>query len=125
MWNIPKMANSMIFDLSVHSVRVEITEILYHTFWQKFRENNVFTKEITKEFISRNIFSVREDLRNFHAVQLLLIKSWFHEILAKNLKFCNFTRKYVAMLLCSICRNSEEEDGTFDAENNEYEEKMG
>ena len=25
-------------------------------FWQKFRESNVFTKEITKELIWRNIF---------------------------------------------------------------------
>ena len=28
--------------------------------WQKFRESNVFTKEVTKQSISRNIFVVRE-----------------------------------------------------------------
>ena len=28
--------------------RVEITEILSHIFWQKVRENNGFTKEVTK-----------------------------------------------------------------------------
>ena len=30
--------------------------VLSHIFWQKFREINVFDKEITKELIWRNIF---------------------------------------------------------------------
>ena len=30
--------------------------ILSHAFWQKFREINGFTKDVTKELISRNIF---------------------------------------------------------------------
>ena len=34
-------------------------------FLQKFRESNVFTKEITKELISRNFFSVRENFSFF------------------------------------------------------------
>ena len=29
------------------------------SFWQKFRESNVFTKEVTKELISHNIFGKR------------------------------------------------------------------
>ena len=37
-------------------------------FWQKFRENNGFTKEITKELIWRNIFSVRVKSSFFHIV---------------------------------------------------------
>ena len=36
--------------------------------WQKFRESNVFTKEITKELIWRNIFLVRLNLSFFHTV---------------------------------------------------------
>ena len=35
---------------------VVITEIHSHTFWQKFRESNVFTKDLTEEVISRDIF---------------------------------------------------------------------
>ena len=50
--------------------RVEITEILSHTFWQKFREINGFTKEVTKELISRNILLVRENFAFFHTVTL-------------------------------------------------------
>ena len=30
---------------------VEITEVYFHAFWQKFRESNAFTKEITKELV--------------------------------------------------------------------------
>ena len=42
---------------SLHSV--EIAKLLRFgltNLWQKFRESNVFTKEITKESIGRNIF---------------------------------------------------------------------
>ena len=40
---------------------VEITEIYSHNFWQKFREINVFTKQILKSwFHEKKIFSVRE-----------------------------------------------------------------
>ena len=35
---------------------------LSHNFKQNFRENNGFTKEVTKELISRNIFGEREFL---------------------------------------------------------------
>ena len=35
---------------------------LSHFFLQKFRQSNVFTKQFTKELISRNIFSMRENL---------------------------------------------------------------
>ena len=51
---------------AVHSV--EITEIYFHIFWQKFRELNVFSKAITKELISRNIFSFKENFSIFHTV---------------------------------------------------------
>ena len=37
----------------VHSV--EIVEILSQKLWQKFRESNGFSKEVTKELISRKI----------------------------------------------------------------------
>ena len=52
---------------------MEITEILSRIalYWQKFRESNSFTKEVTKELISRNIFSVKD---NFHAELYFLQK---------------------------------------------------
>ena len=37
---------------------VEITEICSHLFNKKIRESSDFTKEVTKELISRNIFSL-------------------------------------------------------------------
>ena len=37
-------------------------------FWQKFRQSNSFTVEITKLVIWWNIFSVRVNFRNFHTV---------------------------------------------------------
>ena len=39
-----------------------------HFFGQKFRESNVFTKEITKELFWRNIFLVRLNSSFFHTV---------------------------------------------------------
>ena len=71
-------------------------------FWQKFRESNIFTKEVTKELISRNIFwffhtaeTVSQCgnygnslshifVKNFVKVTVLLnklLKSWFDEII--------------------------------------------
>ena len=43
-------------------------------FWQKFREVNSFTKEVTKELISRNIFLVRENFSFFHTVLSKLLR---------------------------------------------------
>ena len=37
-------------------------------FWQKFRESNVLTKEITEELIWRNLFLVRRKFSFFHTV---------------------------------------------------------
>ena len=37
-------------------------------FLKKFHESNGFTIEVTKELISRNIFSVRENFSFFHTV---------------------------------------------------------
>ena len=37
---------------------MEIMEILSHIFDKNFRESNSFTKEVPKELISRNMFSV-------------------------------------------------------------------
>ena len=50
---------------------------------KKIRETNIFTKEVTKNLISRNIFPVRENFLFFHTVQLLLTLSLiFHPNLA-------------------------------------------
>ena len=37
-------------------------------FWQKFRESNAFSKEVTKALISRNIFSMRVNFSFYHTV---------------------------------------------------------
>ena len=38
-------------------------------FWQKFRETNVFTKEITTELISRKKISAIENFSFLHTVE--------------------------------------------------------
>ena len=80
MIKIPRSFN--IFDVTTFLLQTQSVEKVFKNmvtlwklrkfsltfFWQKFRETNGFTKEITKELISRNIFSVRENFRNFHTV---------------------------------------------------------
>ena len=44
------------FQLDVHHTVWKLQKFTLITFWQKFRENNVFSNEDTKELISRNIF---------------------------------------------------------------------
>ena len=74
---------------------MEITEILSHIFGQKFREINGFTKEITKESISRNSFLVIEDLSFFHTVRSLEITEIYSHFFSKNfVKVTGFQRNY-------------------------------
>ena len=51
-------------------------------FWKKFRESNVFTKEIAKEIIWRNIFMVRLNFSFFHTfngkMNIFSVKSTFY-----------------------------------------------
>ena len=53
------------------------------TFWQKFREINVFTKENSEELLSRNMFVVVRDYSLFflfvrvHSVEIYEIMSHF------------------------------------------------
>ena len=55
---------------TAHSL--EITEIYSRTFvTKKFRENNVFTREVTKGMISRNIFWLRVNFSFLHTVLLI------------------------------------------------------
>ena len=57
----------MLLSLENYSEKkgVEITEIFtLKQFWQKIRESNVFIKEITKELIWRNIFSLFEEMNS-------------------------------------------------------------
>ena len=49
-------------------------------FWQKFRQINAFTKEITKQLIWRNILSVRAVRVNFSFFHTVL---WKYEIFVK------------------------------------------
>ena len=62
-----------------HTVHSEVWKKRKFTLaWQKFRESNVLSKEVTKEFISRNIFLVREKLekREIHChSNCVLVKS--------------------------------------------------
>ena len=58
----------------------KLREIYSHAFWQKFRESKGFTKEITKELISRKKhFSEREFLVFPHCDNQTLI-DWHYEI---------------------------------------------
>ena len=43
---------------------VEFTKFLNHDFLKNYRENNFFSKEFTKELISRNYFQVIKNLAN-------------------------------------------------------------
>ena len=87
-------------------------------FWQNFRESNVFTKENTKELISRNFFSVRENFSFFHTVALLQDSfNWFrfHEKFVKakqrfgriifigNFNFTKFHSKWKFLLSATEC----------------------
>ena len=49
---------------------MEITEIYSHLFDKKIRESNDFTKEVDKELISRNNFSLRV---NFHSTLCVVL----------------------------------------------------
>ena len=58
-------------------------------FSQKFRESNVFTKEYTRELISRNISYVRENFLFFHTVDdEIFIPRIFREINSASLEPC-------------------------------------
>ena len=50
---------------------VEIMEILSRKFWQKFRESNDFTKDVTKQLIWQKKISVRVNLLISHTVYRL------------------------------------------------------
>ena len=44
----------------------KLREFSLTLFWRKFREINGFTKQVTKELISRNILLVRENFSFYH-----------------------------------------------------------
>ena len=54
-----------------------IMELYCHTYvWQKFRENNVFTKKVTKDLVWRIFFSVtiklsKEKIREIDSFRIL------------------------------------------------------
>ena len=58
-------------------------------FWQKIREINGFTKEITKELIWRNIFLVRLNFSFFHTVLWKLL-NFTATILSQKFRQINF-----------------------------------
>ena len=71
--NIIMVRHYIIVDMRLHHLVHTVWKLRKFSltlFWQKFRESNVFTKEITKELISRNFFSVRENFSFFHTVTL-------------------------------------------------------
>ena len=81
-------------------------------FWQKFREINGFTKEVTKELISRNIFSVREFLVFLHCETTLTKKIYSSIHMYKTLKrvksisICNCTVWKMKTLLLTTSSSS-------------------
>ena len=70
---------------------VVMSEIYSHIFGQNFRENNVFAKEINKEIIWQNIFSVRSE--SFIATIFLLKE--FREINSFETIYINFYVKLI------------------------------
>jgi len=59
--------------------------LLSHFFGQKFRETNVFTKEITEELIWRNIFLVRVNVSFYHTVSWEITEIYSYAFLATHL----------------------------------------
>ena len=53
-----------------YNYNITVWKLCLTLFWQKFRESNVFTKQITKKLIWRNIFSVRLNFSFFHNVNM-------------------------------------------------------
>ena len=68
---------------------VDITEILSR-FWQKFRESNVFTKEVSKKLISRKKMSVRENFSFFHTVVRKIAENFFVRHFSLYVSFTKF-----------------------------------
>ena len=57
------------FFWKTHSTVWKLRKFSLTYFWQKFRQSNGFTKEITKELIWRNISLARENFSFFHTVK--------------------------------------------------------
>ena len=86
-WNVRNVNPFMKMSFKTHSVEITLRFSLTH-FWQKSRESNGFTKEITKELIWRNIFFMRLNFQFFHTVRLPshsveITEIYSHSILAK------------------------------------------
>ena len=56
----------------------EVMEIYFYAFAKKFRESNLFTENVTKDLISRNIFSMKVNFLFFHTVWCVPAASAFH-----------------------------------------------
>ena len=54
-----KVKNKLLSTVEITVKEFSLTHIM-HNVWQKFRESSCFTKDGTKELISRNIFGERE-----------------------------------------------------------------
>ena len=79
-------------------------EILAHTFLTKLRESNIFTKEVKKDLISRNIFSSRENFffpkcaRFFRIVFCSQYLSFHFSVLALESLFNDLKKTEASML---------------------------
>ena len=82
---------------------VEITEISLTLSWQKIREINGFTKEVTKELIWRNIFSVRENFSFFHTEKFVKSSDLFSNELHCKLFSRNLFQESLKSLDFSHC----------------------
>ena len=92
-WNVRNVNPFMKMSFKTHSVEITLRFSLTH-FWQKSRESNGFTKEITKELIWQNCFHWERNFRfytwfEFTEKFLLLPMSGFEA--PESIFSCNFS----------------------------------
>ena len=78
---------------------VEITEISSNTFWFKSSRSNVYTKEVTKKLISRNIDLVRKNFLFFLTVTFIItFNNFFKCWVLRNISNQIFTLVSIVLL---------------------------
>ena len=94
-WIFKSVENAQIFCSQCGNYRKSLSLL-----WRKFRESNVFTKEITKELIWRNFLRMTVNFSFFHTVllshhRIFLPKLWERTVFTKYFTihphFCNTT----------------------------------
>ena len=91
-WMVLKQICMHVIVYILTAKNVEITELL--TFWQKFRENNVFTKEL----ISRNIS--KWDFFSRFSTARTAAQYWNHENFVKQTFLLNLVKTFLSRNIC-------------------------